>query len=187
MLDEGEFLSDYGIRSLSRYHADHPYRFDAGGQEYRVAYQPAESDSGMFGGNSNWRGPVWMPMNALIIRALLQYHSYYGNDFTIECPTGSGQHMTLYEVAHEIGAAAGRDLPVGRERPPPGLWWRGEVPGRSALAGQSALLRVLPRRQRCRPGRQPSDGLDRRHRSRAASVRDNERRRDCRPGPGCAR
>ena len=107
MLDEGEFLSDYGIRSLSRYHADHPYRFDAGGQEYRVAYQPAESDSGMFGGNSNWRGPVWMPMNALIIRALLQYHSYYGNDFTIECPTGSGRHMTLYEVAHEIARRLG--------------------------------------------------------------------------------
>ena len=107
MLDESEFLSDYGIRSLSRIHADHPYVFEAGGQEYRVAYQPAESDSGMFGGNSNWRGPVWMPMNALIIRALLQYHSYYGNDFTIECPTGSGQQMTLYGVAQEIARRLG--------------------------------------------------------------------------------
>ena len=93
----------YGIRSLSRYHADHPYVIHAGGQEYRVAYLPAESDTGMFGGNSNWRGPVWMPVNALIIRALLQYHMYYGGDFTIECPTGSGRRMNLYQVAEEIG------------------------------------------------------------------------------------
>ena len=90
MLDENEFLSPYGIRSLSRYHADHPFVFRVGGQEYRVRYLPAESDSGMFGGNSNWRGPIWMPVNALIIRALLQYYAYYGDDFTIECPTGSG-------------------------------------------------------------------------------------------------
>lgn len=102
MLDEGEFLSPYGIRSLSRYHADHPYVFRAGGQEYRVSYLPAESDSGMFGGNSNWRGPVWMPVNGLIIRALLQYYSYYGNDFTVECPTRSGRYMNLYQVAEEI-------------------------------------------------------------------------------------
>ena len=76
--------------------------FHAGGQEYRVAYLPAESDTGMFGGNSNWRGPIWMPVNALIIRALLQYYTYYGNDFTVECPTGSGRHMNLYQVAEEI-------------------------------------------------------------------------------------
>jgi hypothetical protein len=103
MLDESEFLSDYGIRALSRYHADHPYLFHVGGEEYRVAYLPAESDSGMFGGNSNWRGPIWMPVNALIIRALLQYHMFYGDAFKIECPTGSGKLMTLYEVAEEIG------------------------------------------------------------------------------------
>ncbi|MCI0682727.1 MAG: glucosidase [Gemmataceae bacterium] len=102
MLDENEFLSEFGIRSLSRFHADHPYVFHAGGQDYRVAYLPAESDTGMFGGNSNWRGPIWMPVNALIIRALLQYYSYYGNDFTVECPTGSGQKMNLYQVAEEI-------------------------------------------------------------------------------------
>ena len=102
MLDENEFLSPYGIRSLSRYHADHPYVIQAGGQEYRVSYLPAESDTGMFGGNSNWRGPIWMPVNVLIIRALLQYYTYYGNDFTVECPTGSGQHMNLYQVAEEI-------------------------------------------------------------------------------------
>jgi hypothetical protein len=102
MLDENEFLSPYGIRSLSRYHAEHPYVFHAGGQEYRVAYLPAESDTGMFGGNSNWRGPIWMPVNVLLIRALLQYFSYYGNDFKVECPTGSGRHMNLYQVAEEL-------------------------------------------------------------------------------------
>jgi hypothetical protein len=102
MLDENEFLSQYGIRSLSRYHAEHPYVFRAGGQEYRVSYLPAESDTGMFGGNSNWRGPIWMPVNALICRALLQYYIYFGDDFTVECPTGSGRHMNLYQVAEEI-------------------------------------------------------------------------------------
>ena len=108
MLDENEFFSPYGIRSLSRYHADHPYVFHIGGQEYGVGYLPAESDSGMFGGNSNWRGPIWMPVNALIIRALLQYYSYYGDDFTVECPTGSGRQMNLYQVAEEIATAARR-------------------------------------------------------------------------------
>ena len=95
MLDENEFLSPYGIRALSRFHAEHPYVFHVGDQEYRVSYLPAESDTGMFGGNSNWRGPIWMPVNALIIRALLQYYLYYGNEFTVECPTGSGRQMTL--------------------------------------------------------------------------------------------
>jgi hypothetical protein len=103
MLDEEEFLSDYGIRSLSKYHADHPYVLHIGGQEYRVSYLPAESDTGMFGGNSNWRGPIWMPVNALIIRALLQYYSFYGPELTVECPTGSGRYMNLYQVAEEIG------------------------------------------------------------------------------------
>jgi hypothetical protein len=102
MLDENEFLSPYGIRSLSRYHADHPYVFDVNGLEYRVEYLPAESDSGMFGGNSNWRGPIWMPVNGLIIRALIQYYTYYGDEFQIECPTGSGNTMSLYQVAEEI-------------------------------------------------------------------------------------
>ncbi|MGH7536015.1 MAG: MGH1-like glycoside hydrolase domain-containing protein, partial [Gemmatimonadales bacterium] len=102
MLDEQEFLSPYGIRALSRVHAEHPYVFHVGDQEYRVSYLPAESDTGMFGGNSNWRGPIWMPVNGLIIRALLQYHTYYGDTFTIECPTGSGRQMNLYQVAEEI-------------------------------------------------------------------------------------
>jgi Glycosyl hydrolase family 63 C-terminal domain len=102
MLDENEFLSPYGIRALSRYHAEHPYVFSVQGQEYRVNYLPAESDTGMFGGNSNWRGPIWMPVNALLIRALLQYYLYYGDNFKIECPTGSGNLMNLFEVAREI-------------------------------------------------------------------------------------
>jgi hypothetical protein len=102
MLDENEFLSPYGIRSLSRYHQDHPYSFRLGNQEFTVRYLPAESDSGMFGGNSNWRGPVWMPVNALLVRALINLYQFYGNDFTVECPTGSGKHMNLFEVAQEI-------------------------------------------------------------------------------------
>ncbi|SHN45119.1 MGH1-like glycoside hydrolase domain-containing protein [Cryptosporangium aurantiacum] len=102
MLDEGEFLSRYGLRSLSKYHAQHPYHVDVNGQDYGVGYLPAESDSGMFGGNSNWRGPIWFPVNALVIRALINLYTFYGDDFTVECPTGSGRQMTLYEVAEEI-------------------------------------------------------------------------------------
>jgi len=102
MLDENEFLSPYGIRALSRSHAERPYVFEVNGQEYRVNYLPAESDTGMFGGNSNWRGPIWMPVNALLIRALLSFYGYYGDSFKIECPTGSGNRMNLFEVAREI-------------------------------------------------------------------------------------
>ena len=103
MLDEQEFLSPFGIRAVSRFHQDHPFIYRVGDQEYRVAYLAGESNDGMFGGNSNWRGPIWMPVNMLIIRALLQYYLYYGDSFTIECPTGSGQQMNLYQVAEEIG------------------------------------------------------------------------------------
>jgi hypothetical protein len=102
MLDENEFLSPYGIRALSRYHAQHPYAFSVQGHEYSVNYLPAESDSGIFGGNSNWRGPVWMPLNALLIRALLQFYLYYGDHFKVECPTGSNHWMNLFDVAREI-------------------------------------------------------------------------------------
>jgi hypothetical protein len=102
MLDENEFLGPHGIRAISRYHLEHPYVFAIDGQEYNVKYLPAESDSGMFGGNSNWRGPVWMPVNLLLIRALLSYYLYYGDTFEIECPTGSGKLMNLFEVAREI-------------------------------------------------------------------------------------
>ena len=98
MLDETKFLSPFGIRSLSRYHQQHPYVFDVNGTEMRVDYWPAESQSGVFGGNSNWRGPVWFPINILLIRSLLQYYYYFGDGFTVECPTGSGNQMTLLEV-----------------------------------------------------------------------------------------
>jgi hypothetical protein len=102
MLDENEFLGPYGIRALSKFHEKHPFVFHVQGQEYRVGYLPAESNTGMFGGNSNWRGPVWMPVNAMIIRALLNFYAYYGDNFKIECPTGSGRMMNLFEVAKEI-------------------------------------------------------------------------------------
>jgi hypothetical protein len=102
LLDENEFLGPYGIRSLSKFHEDHPFKFHVGHEEFKVQYLPAESNTGMFGGNSNWRGPVWMPVNTLIIRALLNLYSFYGNDFKVECPTGSGKYMTLFEVSQEI-------------------------------------------------------------------------------------
>jgi hypothetical protein len=102
MLDENEFLGPDGIRSLSKYHEQHPFVFHVGGQEYKVQYLPAESNTGMFGGNSNWRGPVWMPVNGLLIRALLNLYQFYGDEFKVQCPTGSGRYMTLYEVAQEI-------------------------------------------------------------------------------------
>ena len=102
LLDENEFLGPHGIRSLSRYHLDHPYSFWVDGNEYKVQYLPSESNTGMFGGNSNWRGPVWMPVNVLILRALLNLYTFYGDEFKVECPTGSGRYMTLFEVAGEI-------------------------------------------------------------------------------------
>jgi hypothetical protein len=102
LLDEREFLSPHGVRSLSRVHLEHPYVFDTPGGEHRVAYVPGESDSPMFGGNSNWRGPVWFPVNFLLIQALRRYHHFYGDEFTVECPTGSGRRCTLDQVAEEL-------------------------------------------------------------------------------------
>jgi hypothetical protein len=102
MLDENEFLSPYGIRALSKFHEQHPYVFRVGNEEHRVDYLPAESNTGMFGGNSNWRGPIWMPVNVILIRGLLNFYLYYGDNFKIECPTGSGKLMNLFEVAKEI-------------------------------------------------------------------------------------
>jgi hypothetical protein len=107
MLDQEEFLSDYGIRSISKKHKDEPYVFNQWGAHSVVEYLPAESNTGMFGGNSNWRGPIWLPVNSLILRALYHFYQYYGDDFRIECPTGSGKMMTLFEVAHEISGRLG--------------------------------------------------------------------------------
>ena len=101
-LDPAEFLSDHGVRALSRYHAEHPYTLTTERDEYVVAYEPGESHSGLFGGNSNWRGPVWFPVNYLLIESLQRYHHYYGDDFTVECPTGSGQYLTLRQIADEL-------------------------------------------------------------------------------------
>jgi hypothetical protein len=138
LLDESEFLGPHGIRAVSRYHLDHPYVFQAGGQEYRVGYLPADSDSGMFGGNSNWRGPVWMPVNILIVRALLSFYGFYGNAFTVECPTGSGRLMNLFEVAKEIAdrlcsiflrdAKGRRPVFGGTERFQTDPFWRDHIP-----------------------------------------------------------
>jgi len=102
MLDENEFFGPYGIRSLSHHHLEHPFVFHLEGQEFKVQYLPAESNTGMFGGNSNWRGPVWMPVNGLLLRALLNLYQFYGDDFKVECPTGSGKYMTMFEVAKEL-------------------------------------------------------------------------------------
>ena len=134
MLDENEFLSPHGIRSFSRYHLDHPYIFNVHGEEYRVDYLPAESNTGMFGGNSNWRGPVWMPVNILIVRALLNLYAYYGNEFTVECPTGSGKQMNLFEVSREISPRLGGDLPQKRAGHAPGVRGRNHVSDRPPLA-----------------------------------------------------
>ena len=101
-LDPDEFLSPHGVRALSRYHADHPYTLNYEGEEHVVRYEPAESRSGLFGGNSNWRGPVWFPVNFLLIESLQRYHHYFGPDFTVECPTGSGNFLDLEQVADEL-------------------------------------------------------------------------------------
>jgi hypothetical protein len=102
VLDESEFLAPHGIRSVSRIHAERPFVLDANGHEHRVEYVPGESTTGLFGGNSNWRGPIWFPINFLLVEALERYAHFYGDSLTVECPTGSGQHMTLREVAREL-------------------------------------------------------------------------------------
>ncbi len=108
MLDESEFLSDYGVRALSRYHQDHPYVFSTNGQSWTVKYTPAESNTALFGGNSNWRGPIWFPMNYLIIESLQRFHHYYGDDFKVECPTGSGTYLTINEIAEQLRSRLAR-------------------------------------------------------------------------------
>ena len=119
LLDEAEFLSPHGLRSVSKFHAGHPYEFTAGGEVHRVDYTPGESRTGLFGGNSNWRGPIWFSVNYLLIEALERYHHFYGDDFKVECPTGSGHLMTLKEVARELGRRlAGIFMPDASGRRP---------------------------------------------------------------------
>jgi hypothetical protein len=126
MLDETEFLSDYGVRSLSKYHRDHPYVFEHSGHRFTVDYVPGESRSKLFGGNSNWRGPIWLPVNFLLIQSLHRFHRYYGEDFRVECPTGSGRFLHLRQVADELAGRLSRlflrdpagSRPVGDPRSP---------------------------------------------------------------------
>jgi len=106
MLDENEFLSPFGLRSVSKYHKDHPYVYADDGREWRVDYEPEESQSSVFGGNSNWRGPIWFPINFLIIEALERYHYFYGDDLKVEFPTRSGNLMNLKQVARQIKPSA---------------------------------------------------------------------------------
>jgi hypothetical protein len=119
MLDESEFLSPYGLRSVSKFHQQNPFELNAGGEVHRVAYEPGESRTGLFGGNSNWRGPIWFPVNYLLTEALERYHHYYGDEFQIECPTGSGRPMNLRAVAHELSRRlSGIFLPDDKARRP---------------------------------------------------------------------
>jgi hypothetical protein len=138
MLDENEFLSPFGIRALSRVHRDHPYIFSAQGAEYRVQYEPGESSTGLFGGNSNWRGPIWYPVNFLLIESLQKFHHYYGEDFKVECPAGSGQIMTLWEVAAEISRRLTRTFLRAQDGRRPSTAQRDLQ--RSVLARPGALL-----------------------------------------------
>jgi hypothetical protein len=131
VFDENEFLSPHGIRMLSRFHKDHPYVLRVGGAEFRVDYEPAESTSGLFGGNSNWRGPVWMPLNFLLIEALQRFHYYLGDGYTIEFPTGSGTMLTLWQVSLEL------------QRRLVGLFRRG-ADGRRPFNGEVALFQNDP-------------------------------------------
>jgi hypothetical protein len=129
MLDENRFLSEYGVRALSKNHEQSPFRFDAGGTTHEVSYWPAESRTRLFGGNSNWRGPIWMPINYLIIEALQRYHYYYGDDFKVECPTGSGQFLTLYEVAEELARRLSRLFLKGADGERPVLKYHPKLAG----------------------------------------------------------
>ena len=161
LFDESEFLSPHGLRALSAYHRDHPYQFDAEGYQSSIDYEPAESTTSMFGGNSNWRGPIWMPVNYLVVESLERYHRFYGDDFEVEYPTGSGKRLTLDLIVADLQdrliSLFTRD--AGRTA---GLLRRDrEDADRSGLEGQPDLQRVLPRRQRRRDRRLPPDRLDR--------------------------
>jgi hypothetical protein len=160
MFDEAEFFSPYGIRSISAYHRDHPFEFTLDGDHYRVDYEPGESTTGLFGGNSNWRGPVWLPLNALFVEALRRFDRHLGPSFTIELPTGSGRQATLGEAADELSSrlvnllrpdSEGHLAASGHRSWPEGLLWfheyfhgdTGEGLGASHQTGWSALLAHL--------------------------------------------
>jgi hypothetical protein len=156
MLDETEFLSPHGVRGVSRYHKDHPYSLRLGGIEHRVDYEPAESSSGLFGGNSNWRGPVWFPVNYLLIESLQKFHYFYGDTFKIAFRRAPRRPQPLAGGRGAV-AAAHAHLPARPGRASAGLRRHGDVPARPALAGPHPVLRILPRRQRRRHRREPPD------------------------------
>ena len=131
MLDESEFLSDYGVRALSKHHANHPYTFSCRGDSVKVSYQPAESDSNMFGGNSNWRGPIWFPVNYLLIESLQKFYHYYGEDFKVEFPTYSKRELDLWQVSTELSKRLTRIFLRGKD-------------GRRQFAGSSDLFNKDP-------------------------------------------
>ena len=159
LLDEDEFLSDYGIRSVSKYHEDHPYTFSADGMSFTLSYQPAESHTGLFGGNSNWRGPIWFPINYLVIESLQKFDYYYGDSFKVEMPTGFGYLDDARRGGERTLAAPDPAVPA-RWRSAPDLWRTRRVSGRSAVARPDPVQRVFSRRQRCGTGRKSPDGLD---------------------------
>ena len=171
MLDENEFLSPYGVRSLCKVHEKQPYVLSCDGQEYRVDYVPGESDTYMFGGNSNWRGPIWFPVNYLLVEVLERYHHFYGDTLKVECPTGSGRKLNLKEVSQELRKRLISLFLPDDERPPPVPRRRQAVLGRPDWRGPGPVLRILPRRQRPRRRREPPDGLDGRGRRPAAPHR----------------
>jgi hypothetical protein len=140
LLDPDEFLSDYGVRALSRYHLEHPYVFNVDGHELMVKYLPGESDNRLFGGNSNWRGPIWFPVNYLLIRALHEYHLYYGDSLKVECPTGSGRRRNLGEVAADL---TGRLATIFLRDPARG--------GRRAVWGDNDYFQTDPHWRDCIP------------------------------------
>ena len=171
MLDEREFLGPYGIRSVSRSHEQDPYVVRVGDKEYRVSYQPAESDSGMFGGNSNWRGPVWFPMNMLLIRALLQFYALLRRFLPSRVPHRVRQaDDALRGGQRDLQSPAGH-LPARWGRPASGVRRYGKIPERSAVARLHSVLRVFPRRQRRRSGRQSPDRVDRLGRNTCTDLR----------------
>ena len=176
MLDENEFLSPHGIRGISRYHQDHPFVLQADGQEYRVDYEPAESSTSLFGGNSNWRGPVWFPVNYLMIESLQRFHHYFGDELQVEFPTGSGVKMNLARSGVPAVAPAVASVPARRARPAAGVRRRREIPDAIRTSAINSVLRVFPRRQRRGHGRQPSDRLDGAGRQAAAAKRRIELR-----------
>ena len=173
LFDESEFLSPYGLRAVSRWHEEHPFELEIDGVCATIDYEPAESTTGLFGGNSNWRGPIWMPVNLLVIEALRRYARFFGDELKVEYPTGSGKELTLEEIADDLADAADVALPRRRGRAASLLRLGRAAPDRSRMEGQPALQRVLPRRQRRRARCEPPDrldGRDRRDRSSATAA-----------------